>query len=748
VALGLAVLTVVLAVTGVRTNRLVKHDARFCAEGCHVPKDGSGAWHTRGHEDSDCSSCHTIPLTTGLSLLWKKTFKATNLPKHGAAKAAVCIECHEKKPVEWREIEATDGHRAHRSLQKIDCLSCHAKNAHEGGALTEALCLTCHETQRLHKVAVDAETCLSCHSFAASARLSLKPTAMGCKGCHADPTKVAQLVSGAPMKIVDAHAIHGGVDCKLCHDPHGRKPVVPEGQPVCVRCHQIRSDLTGAAAEKPSPEGHKNCEGCHKPHAPRKTALESCAHCHEDKARGIATQPAALALGLPPDPEHAKSSALKHESCASCHLPHTWVARRGGCVTCHEDKAQLLATRSPPQHDTCTKCHDVHGPPPTGAVCLSCHAKTKANHVALAPPRHKDCTSCHNPHAPSPGDTRTVCIKCHLANATQVAHGPEGHSKDGCFGCHKPHENPLPPPNLCAKCHADKASLVATAAPERHRKCVSCHEKHTFSITDVAAACTSCHGASRTKAPEAGFVNVEAGPHRGECKNCHTLHGSPGVPKAACFKCHDKVEAGFKPPNEQHATCRSCHEPHKAASAASARCATCHTRQATVAVSWPPASAHAQACNLCHTPHDVKTKKPCAACHTKEATSAASGRHQCVQCHPPHQAPPGMGPAWWSRCNTCHSNKVESVKARGPIHSDCKNCHKPHDFAVPTCNSCHANMAGKGLHAVSQHAAKCSACHDPHVKANPSRAQCLACHTDRKQHEPTAETCNACHMFR
>jgi hypothetical protein len=316
--------------------------------------------------------------------------------------------------------------------------------------------------------------------------------------------------------------------------------------------------------------------------------------------------------------------------------------------------------------------------------------------------------------------------------------GPEGHAKDTCYGCHQPHNNPRPPPTICAKCHAERALVVAAAGPPKHRQCLGCHDNHKFRVTDIPSTCAKCHGAMFGE----GKV-----PHQGDCKSCHTVHGSPGVPKSACLQCHEKVAHEFNPPNEKHGVCRSCHQPHKPAATAQAKCATCHEAKANVATRWPANSAHAQACTGCHQQHDVRKKKVCADCHSAETQSAMGGKHQCQQCHPPHNAPPGTGHAWWQRCSQCHENKVASAKERGPTHSECSNCHKPHKFAVPSCTSCH-NMAGRGLHQVEKHAANCTSCHDPHVKAAPTRNQCLACHTNRANHEDKAKQCQACHMFR
>jgi hypothetical protein len=753
----------VLAVLAFRAERRVRNDPAFCASSCHhasEPAAGSAAagWHATGHAGIACQTCHATSTKVGLKLYWESLSGSAHPTAHGKASAQACTSCHEKSPAEWRVVAETRGHREHHDVKKVDCLSCHSSHKEQPAGQR---CLDCHKDEKLHKAStVGAETCLSCHSFAASQKNATEPTTVACERCHSSTEKLTASAGAGqvpPLKDVNNHVIHGGVACQLCHNAHGKKLRAPEGQPVCATCHQFEMFQAGTETRK-GPEGHRDCEGCHKPHSPLKSTIRVCVDCHEKNAKGLvggpklstATQVGNAAALVGATAPKGGTTALKHTSCASCHLPHTWKAERSGCMQCHKDKASLLLTRSPPQHNACTNCHEVHGGPPTGAVCLKCHSNTKGRHVALAPEKHKDCTSCHNPHAPLPQDTRGSCAKCHATEVTQITRdGPEGHAKDSCFSCHKPHENPLPPANICAKCHAERAAVVATAAPPKHRVCTSCHERHKFKITDPKAACSKCHApmfeAATAAAAAAGVAKT---PHQGDCKKCHTLHGSPGVPKANCLKCHEKVSAEFHPPNEKHADCRSCHKPHQPAAAARAACATCHDAKAAVATKWPPSSAHAKACNSCHQQHDVRQKKTCDNCHAPEAASAMGSKHQCMQCHPPHQAPPGTGSAWWSRCNACHAAKVESVKQRGPTHSQCKNCHQTHRFAIPSCTSCHRDMPSKGLHSVPQHAASCKACHDPHVASVPRPAQCLACHTDRKNHEPTAEKCQGCHTFK
>jgi hypothetical protein len=738
----LLLLLVVVVVLGWAANRAKGYVARedaFCAGACHAPKDAAIGWHAGGHKGISCQTCHAVPSGTGYALLWKKLTSGKPSGKHGAVTAATCRDCHQKLE-SWVDVDATEGHKQHRDVKDTDCLSCHGANAHKNEKSTERDCLRCHDKLRLHAASTDpkAETCMTCHAFDTAPRSSHKAVSTTCRECHADAAKMASRAATKAkesMTVFDDKTVHGGLNCKLCHDPHGKKKTTPaDGKAFCSQCHKL--DLLSFPDDGVGPEQHRKCDGCHVPHAARDQVLVLCTKCHEKIVKPAGQE---------------KTTALAHKSCASCHRPHLWKSPQNGCVPCHAQQANLVAMRSPPQHGTCVGCHQVHGPKPTGAVCVDCHSKSKKNHVALAPEKHKDCTACHSPHTPAPAETKSACVRCHDQQLADVVRGPSGHSKEGCFGCHQPHDSPKAKVDVCAKCHQAPSRLVASATVAEHRDCASCHTQHKFSIDNPKAACLSCHGPAQAgKAPKsAAAVVIDAtGAHKGACKDCHTQHGPPTVQKSACFACHATVQKQFKEINATHGVCASCHQPHKPAALAKDKCQKCHEPQSTAASKWPAKSAHAGPCANCHQPHDAKAVKTCAECHDKEAKSALGGKHACAQCHAPHKAPAGTGAGWWASCasESCHAAKATAVKSRGPKHSDCKSCHTPHRYASPTCASCH-DMSKRGLHSGKQHS-KCNDCHDTHAKSEFKREQCIKCHANMRDHQPTATQCQGCHVFK
>ena len=243
VGIALGVL-IVLAVAILRTERRVTNDAAFCATSCHHKAEDTAHASARGHGSVPCQGCHTTTAAAAMKLWWQSVRKVDSPDAHGKVDARTCTSCHAKRPAEMRLVDETQGHREHRGRKNVDCLSCHASDAHTN-APPEKVCTKCHEDQRLHKTSIaGAETCLSCHGYNSSPEKKAVPTTVACEKCHADSGKLPPFAGGAPvraMKDVNEHVLHGGVACQLCHNAHGKKPKIPEGQPVCVRCHSSRS---------------------------------------------------------------------------------------------------------------------------------------------------------------------------------------------------------------------------------------------------------------------------------------------------------------------------------------------------------------------------------------------------------------------------------------------------------------------------------------------------------------------------
>jgi hypothetical protein len=158
-------------------------------------------------------------------------------------------------------LARTDGHRQHAGLGDVVCASCHRVGLPAAESCTGA----CHKGAKLHAHRPDADSCLSCHHFVRPADGQKPPTAVACAGCHAR--------GDLPTKVVGAESLHGQLDCKLCHEPHGK--IDDWAMRDCSRCHDLGAQpLTG-------PEGHRVCSNCHAEHGPTNQALASCATCHE-----------------------------------------------------------------------------------------------------------------------------------------------------------------------------------------------------------------------------------------------------------------------------------------------------------------------------------------------------------------------------------------------------------------------------------------------------------------------------------
>lgn len=715
-AVVLGGLAVVLVATLVPTARWATRSSSACTGSCH---DAAAHLATPGHDGLSCQSCHAVRGGVALRLSVRGLLGSRGGPEHGALTAATCAGCHDARDARWVNVAQTQGHRKHAGVDDVDCLSCHAKAMH-GQQAAGATCLGCHDDARLHPVDVFDEgpepRCLSCHNFAAPPRDQVAHaglTVEACARCHGPGATAGPGVT--PGQVVRPEDLHGSLDCKQCHQPHSTLPM----QRPCRSCHQVQL-LSG----RPNlPPEHLECTECHVQHQPLAQAGAECAGCHEEaKARRGG--------------ETAQSTALRHDECASCHLPHTWAAAPNDCITCHTKEAGLVATKSPERHQRCIDCHEVRGAPPSAATCAPCHKENarKAN-VSAAPAKHRDCAGCHDPHAPK-GQVPQTCAECHQEALHQVVTlGPADHVKAKCDGCHAVHGDPRATTKGCASCHKKEGAQVAkvTALP-KHQECAGCHLAHTFDFQPKTPSCSvTCHQ----------DITPTSGTHEGDCTKCHAAHAAPTVARDKCLGCHDEIVLKVPPKAPEHAKCSSCHTPHTPALEARAKCTEgCHEDKPKVAAVWPARSAHRDNCHECHASHDVKAPVNCLECHKKEAAAATGGKHECKDCHAPHQPPVLDRKGWWNWCEGCHQKEVAASKG----HSDCQSCHKPHAFGPPTCASCHADEVEKGQHLTKEHQ-ECTKCHDAHQANPPTRAQCLACHEGLQDHEPRAPVCYGCHTF-
>jgi len=697
-----------------------RHSNDFCTASCHV--DAGKHYAAVGHATTPCQSCHPVSIGAGVRLAGSDLTGSKHVRPHGKATAAQCATCHNPSDGQWDRIAQTEGHRKHPPSDKLDCLSCHKQTSHGKVASAAATCTQCHADVKLHKKA-DEHTaqCTSCHNFTLpGSKASRGLVIEACARCHSAGVQPSGEVVQAA--VISRNGLHGGVDCKLCHQPH-KKAI--DTKRLCKSCHQIQI----VASNPKLPKEHILCESCHEQHKPIEAAGSRCVVCHE-QAR--------------PKTDGSKSTALRHDQCASCHLPHTWAAAPNECVNCHGKQANLVATKSPPQHKRCTNCHEVHGKPPSGATCANCHKENAAKMLAGgAPPKHQNCTSCHNPHAPEVKVPAT-CSDCHKQPLHQlVTLGPAAHAKASCQACHTVHGNPRADTKTCATCHKEKNALVAKATRPEHQNCKSCHGAHKFSVDPVTPPCARCH----TELAAASLLPDKPNAHNGKCIACHVPHGAPAVAREKCLGCHDKIN--LKPPtgNVEHARCASCHKPHSKATSAPAKCATCHADKAKVAATWPVGTAHREKCSQCHQPHDVVNKAACGSCHEKQQAGVTGTKHECKSCHAVHQSPPADHKAYWNKCAGCHATQAKEV-AGSKKHDKCASCHQPHKFAKPDCKTCHAKPASKGLHTVKGHA-DCNKCHQTHTASLPVRSDCLStCHTNKANHIPEAKTCTGCHLFK
>lgn len=455
-------------------------------------------------------------------------------------------------PANWPEVRMSPGHSQHLINEPVDCNECHDPTKPVFDVPDTGVCTQCHEEQaKLSHVNPDGMPmdCYTCHIFGS------QPEVFGrwhCTRCHG-PFQSKQ--------VEDGLAMHATVPCETCHNPHK-----PTDQTIldCGECHEKMNVRHGR------PQLSGTCSDCHGGH---KLASEAaaCMDCHGKKEPII---PASATFGG------------GHETCVSCHEPHSFSASTAArCNSCHQG-VRVLAQNAVKEHRDCNSCHQPHSVrAASGSVCKSCHEDVASTHPAQ---KQGDCVGCHEPHPRRVTQVALRCSQCHEeAGSDRAFHA----GKTECTGCHEPHRfdlSMIQDRALCRRCHVPQVRL--TSRNLGHSSCMGCHQG-TAHEPGGLAACGSCHERQVTKSPKG---------HR-ECLTCHEPHAGKVLPQTSCTGCHEVAQLPglHRLPNvpigEGHTDCTTCHGIHdERVRDDRATCVSCHEDM----INHQP---DAKVCSGCHT---------------------------------------------------------------------------------------------------------------------------------------------------
>ena len=283
--------------------------------------------------------------------------------------------------------------------------------------------------------------------------------------------------------------------------------------------------------------------------------------------------PAAFAGGPGDAPQPA---VVENQVCLACHSNPTLSVKlpSGETLSLYTDQARFDASVHGKQGQRCTACHsNITGypHPPIAAkdardfslqmytLCRQCHEKNyqstldsiHAKDLAAGNRNAPVCTDCHTSHyvtkAHEPRSrVPQTCQKCHSTIYDQYKSSVHGAALldesnpdvPTCVNCHGIHNigDPttaafrLKSPEICAKCHTDKAvmrkynistDVMATYVADFHGSTVELFEKQSPDAPSNKAVCYDCHGIHDIKKVNDPHSTVFRENLLKTCQQCH-----------------------------------------------------------------------------------------------------------------------------------------------------------------------------------------------------------------------------------
>ncbi len=311
----------------------------------------------------------------------------------------------------------------------------------------------------------------------------------------------------------------------------------PSGVPRWVR--GLRTFLTFVlialvfcviALAAPAPGGKPAAGQAKAPAASDFVGSEACAACHEEVAKGFASNPHIKMAQM-----HGKNGV----TCENCHGAGKEHVDGGGdttkifnpgkatpkeaeakCLECHRgEHSNFERSGHGEANVSCLGCHSVHAGEDREqllkiaqpALCFQCHTDVKPQ---FAMPFHHrveegivKCSDCHDPHGTfgrkglrASAQQDAVCTKCHTETAGPYVYEHAVVKTEGCVACHTPHGGPNPRllnraniNTICLQCHSPSPNY-STGEPigpahnqnTQYQSCTICHtDVHGSNVSAV-----------------------------------------------------------------------------------------------------------------------------------------------------------------------------------------------------------------------------------------------------------------------
>ena len=684
---------------------------------------------TKGHEVSDCATCHVggdfANTPTNCFACHQPDFEGALSPNHVQANFSNdCAQCHTTDP-DWMPAQflAHDGqyfpiYSGKHEGEWMKCTDCHT----DPNNYAVNSCTVCHlnpETDNGHTgvagYVYENSACLACHPTGdADGAFDHNSTDFPLTGAH------------LTTDCIECHAngyVGTPTDCASCHTTDFNQTANPNHTSLglsndCASCHT--TDPGWAPATFANHNDFYVLNGAHA------TIANECALCH----------PGGNYTNTP-------------NTCAGCHTPDFNAANDPNhvanqfpmdCATCHSESAWAPSTfdhnavwpftggHTAVAND-CAACHVNGNYTTTPTDCAGCHTpdfnqSANPNHVALNLPN--DCAMCHTT-AP---DWAPAAFPIH--NDFYVLNGAHATIANDCAACHN--GNYTNTPNTCFGCHSTDYNTATNpnhVALQFSQDCTSCHAESTW------VPATFDH--------DAQHFPIYSGAHNGEWDACVDCHTNPAdYTQFTCTTCHTNPETnndhnGVGGYVYQSDACLACHPTGDGDNIFDHNTTAFHLTGAHLGAD----------CLECHAGGFQNTPTDCAACHTTDFTQATNPNHtslgltnDCASCH---TTQPGWTPATFAN----HNDFYVLNGAHAMIANDCATCHNGNYTNTPnTCAGCHTpdfNAAADPNHVANQFPQDCATCHSESAWV-PSSFNHNSVWPFTGAHTAVADDCIACHV--